>query len=138
MSVKRNILMSIKPRFVEEIISGNKSFEFRKKICSPDKIEKVYIYSSYPMKKIIGSFELNTVLEGVPEDIWEKCKMGAGITKKYFMEYYKDKDKAYALKIENLTIFDEFISPYETHKNFTAPQSYMYFDNISKNLGSAS
>lgn len=133
MSEKRNILLSIKPQFVKEIISGHKVFEFRKKICSPQKVEKVYIYSSSPMKKIIGFFELNTVIEGFPEEIWERCKNGAGISKKYFMEYYENKDTAYALKIENLTIFDEFISPYETSKNFTAPQSYMYVDNISIN-----
>lgn len=134
MSAKRNILMSIKPKFVEEIMTGQKVFEFRKRICKPEKVERVYIYSSSPMKKIIGSFELNTVLEGLPEEIWERCSEGAGISKSYFMEYYENKEKAYALKIENLTIFDEFISPYETHQNFTAPQSYMYFDNISTNF----
>ncbi|RXJ77212.1 hypothetical protein CRV03_05875 [Arcobacter sp. F155] len=129
--------MSIKPRFVKEIIAGTKTFEFRKKICQPHNIEKVYIYSSSPMKKIIGSFDLNIVLEGLPEEIWESCKDGAGVTKEYFMEYYQDKEKAYALQIENLKIFDNFISPYETNKNFTAPQSYMYIDNLSINSCSA-
>lgn len=137
MSNKRNILMSIKPKFVEEIMSGQKVFEFRKKICDPTNIEKVYIYSSSPMKKIIGSFEFNTVIEGIPEEIWERCKEGAGISKEYFMEYYQNKEKAYALKIDNLTIFDEFISPYEMEKNFTAPQSYMYADNLVINSFSA-
>lgn len=130
MSHKRNILMSIKPKFVEEIMLGQKVFEFRKKICDPNNIEKVYIYSSSPMKKIIGCFEFNTVIEGLPEEIWEKCKEGAGISKKYFMEYYQNKEKAYALKIDNLKIFDEFISPYELNENFTPPQSYMYADNL--------
>jgi len=36
-----NVLLSIKPKYVEEIKKGNKKYEFRKSLCSKEKREKI-------------------------------------------------------------------------------------------------
>ena len=49
-----NVLLSIKPKYVEEIRKGTKKYEFRKSFCSKKnqgKLEKIFIYSSAPVEK---------------------------------------------------------------------------------------
>ena len=49
------LLLSIRPEFVEKIISHEKKYEFRKRIFRKN-VDKIFIYSSSPEKKIIGYF----------------------------------------------------------------------------------
>ena len=52
------ILLSIKPEFVEKIISGEKKFEFRKSLPKRDGITTVVVYSTMPVGKVIGEFKV--------------------------------------------------------------------------------
>ena len=48
-----NVLISIKPKYIEKIKQGIKTFELRKRIFKNyDKINTIYIYSTSPIKKI--------------------------------------------------------------------------------------
>jgi predicted transcriptional regulator len=122
---KMDALLSIKPKYVKTIISGEKKFEFRKKIFL-NKINKVYIYSSSPDKIIKGYFNYNGFIEGSPEYIWEKCKGNAGISKTDFFKYFDGKDKAYALIINQFYNFQTNMKAKDLFESFTAPQSFMY------------
>ena len=57
-----NVLLSIKPKYVKGIMNGNKRYEFRRSIfrCRED-IELVYIYSTSPVKKIVGVFTIKSI-----------------------------------------------------------------------------
>lgn len=44
------VLMSIKPKFVEKIFAGSKTFELRKKLFKRT-VDTIVIYSSFPKKK---------------------------------------------------------------------------------------
>ena len=50
-----NVILSIKPEFVEKIFSGEKQYEYRK-ILFKQKVDTVYIYASRPISKIVGEF----------------------------------------------------------------------------------
>jgi hypothetical protein len=52
------VLLSIKPKYVKSIIEGDKRYEFRKTIFKNREINRIYIYSSSPVKKIVGTFEI--------------------------------------------------------------------------------
>lgn len=77
----KNVLISIKPKYVNEILSGEKKFEFRKKIFKQE-VENIYIYSTSPKKKIVAKFKYNGFLEGTPLEIWEKTLKNSGISEK--------------------------------------------------------
>ncbi|GAB7199863.1 hypothetical protein [Dickeya oryzae] len=49
------ILISIKPKYIEEILNGNKIIELRKK-CGEKFSEdcQIYLYSSSPVKALVG------------------------------------------------------------------------------------
>lgn len=122
-----NALISIKPKYVEEITSKNKKYEYRKNIFKKD-INKVYIYSTSPNKEIIGYFKYSGYLKGTPEEIWRITKEFSGIDETSYYNYFDNNECAYAIKIEKLHIFKEPIDPKSRINNFFAPQSYIYLE----------
>lgn len=67
------ILLSINPNHVENIMNGSKRYEFRKKACKR-KVDKMLIYSTTPIMKVVGEAEIEDILIGDPEIIWEKTE----------------------------------------------------------------
>ncbi len=121
-------LLSIKPEYVEKIISGEKKFEYRKKIFK-ENVDSVVIYSTMPVGKIIGEFSLNEIICDTPENIWSKTKLFSGVEEEFFNKYFDNVKSGFALKIENLNIYQTPINPKDLFKDFVAPQSFMYIEN---------
>lgn len=123
--MKKDVLISIKPKYVNEIRQGNKKVEYRKKIFKQP-VNNIYIYSSSPQQKIIGYFKYQGYYEGTPKEIWEKTKEFSGIAEKDYFKYFEGKEKAYAIIINKVVEFKEYISPKAENALFIAPQSYRY------------
>ena len=128
-----NVLLSIKPKYVEEIRKGNKKYEFRKSLFSKkniDKIEKIYIYSSAPVKKIVARFILAVILEDHPKKLWEKYKNFSGIDEVEYFKYYGKNERVFAIRITELKFFKKPIDPKSLFPDFVAPQSFCYIGDI--------
>ncbi|MDG6251362.1 ASCH domain-containing protein [Methanocalculus sp.] len=122
------VLLSIKPKYVEQILKGNKKFEFRKVIFKDQSVQEIFIYSSYPVKKIIGKFRVGDILEDHPDRLWMKVKDASGIDEEEFFNYFHGKEKGFAIGIDEMLQFDEPYDPWEHNSNFIAPQSFQYID----------
>lgn len=116
--------MSIKPEFLDKILTGEKQYEFRKSIFK-QKVERIYIYSTYPVKKIVGYFEVDEIIHKSPGELWNSYSEVSGISRRDFFKYFKGREKGYAIKINNIKVFNNFIEI----KDFTAPQSFCYIEN---------
>lgn len=119
-----SILMSIKPEFVQGILSGKKVYEFRKRACKRT-VDKIYIYSTVPVQKVVGEAEVETVLLKSPEELWRITQAGAGIDKGFFDQYYQDREEAVAYKLTNVIEYDKPKSLMDLGVK-VAPQSYQY------------
>ncbi len=119
-----NVIISIKPEYVAEIKAGRKRYEFRKTIFK-EKVEKVYIYASSPVSKVVGEFQPVDVITGTPAAVWKQTSKHAGITKAFYDGYFRGKSVAHAIVIQNLKMYD-------TPKNlpFHAPQSFRYIESL--------
>lgn len=122
-----NLLISIKPEFVKKILAYEKLYEFRKSIFKED-VDKIFIYSTYPVKKIVGYFEVNEIICESPQELWNSFSEVSGISKKDFFKYYADSNEGFAIKIDNLHIFEEYIDMSQ-YDDFRAPQSFCYVEN---------
>ncbi|MHA1409731.1 MAG: ASCH domain-containing protein, partial [Candidatus Odinarchaeia archaeon] len=100
-----NIILSIKPKYCEKIKSGTKTYEFRKSIFKR-KIGKVFIYSSSPVQKIIGTFEIDNIINDTPHKLWEICNGSSGLSKSEFFNYFNNTKQGYALKIGKTVFFE--------------------------------
>ena len=121
-----DVLLSIKPKYVKSIIELEKRYEFRKTIFKNREINRIYIYSSSPVKKIVGTFEIGGILEDHPNYLWDMVKEYAGINDRDFFSYFEGKSRAFAIEIQNLQRFNDPIDPYEKMPGFVPPQSYCY------------
>jgi predicted transcriptional regulator len=126
-----DVLLSIKPKYVKSIIEGGKRYEFRKTIFRNREIDRIYIYSSSPVKKIVASFEVGEILEDHPIDLWDNVKEYAGIDDQDFFSYFAGKSRAFAIGIRDLREISTPIDPRETVPGFVPPQSYCYLDDLS-------
>jgi len=123
-----NVLLSIKPKYVESIMNGEKRYEFRKSIFRREGIDRVYIYSTSPIKKIVGAFNIGDIIEGHPSRLWEECGEYSGLTEFEFFRYFNGKKRVFAIKIEGIKNFNNPIDPREIFPNFVPPQSFCYVD----------
>lgn len=118
------ILLSINPEHVDNILTGKKIYEFRKIQCK-EKVDKIVIYSTFPVMKVVGEADVDDVIVDKPESVWDITSEYSGITKLFFDKYYKNKDKAVAYKLSN-------VIKYEQPKSLSnygikcAPQSFVY------------
>ncbi len=128
-----NVLLSIKPKYVEKILNGNKKYELRKVIFKcREKLEMVYIYSSSPVKKIVGAFVIENIIEDHPEVLWAQFKEFSGINnEKEFFNYFGANKKGFAIEIGELEVFESPADPRILIPGFVPPQSFCYIgDNI--------
>ena len=122
-----NILMSIKPQYVEKILSGNKKYEYRKNRAKRNGIDKIIIYSTAPVMKVVAEVDIEEIIESTPDILWKKTKLESGITEEFFYKYYKNKTTAVAYKLGNIKIYDKPKSLNDIGVKYV-PQSFIYLD----------
>ena len=124
----RVALISIRPCFVEKILSGEKRLEFRRSWAA-EPVDVLVIYSSSPTQKIVATVNIVGVTKGSPTALWQLAKeKGGGVTRQLIYDYFKGKKLGFAIEIENLNIFEHPIDPKMVFNNFLAPQSFRYLD----------
>ena len=123
-----NVLLSIKPRYVEAILKGDKRYEFRKNIFRNKDVENVYIYATSPVKKIVGFFKVGNILEDHPVCLWDQLKEFSGLDEKEFFNYFGDNKSGFAIEIQSVTEFLNPLEPRDIIPSFVPPQSFCYFD----------
>ena len=119
------ILLSIRPEFVDKIFDRTKRYEFRKSLFKRNDVTRVIIYASSPIKRIVGEFEIESILSGDVDSIWEQTKHYSGITKEFYYSYFHKKKTANAIKIGKIIKYKKAKDLSFYHIN-QAPQSFCY------------
>ena len=127
------ILLSVRPEYVKNIINGKKKYEFRRKIFRKN-VSHVIIYSTRPMKKIVGYFEVGEIIEDSPKVLWKNYKKYSGMKKSDFFSYFNGCNIGYAIKIKNFLEYDKYKELNFIGNNIRPPQSYAYIDDTILNL----
>lgn len=123
------VLLSIKPKYADLIFDGTKKFEFRRTIFKNENIKTIVVYASSPVQKVIGEFEIETILNDELEMLWKKTKKHAGIDEAYFYEYFDKKEHGFAIKIKNTRRYEKSLCLKEDF-NLLPPQSFLYLSNV--------
>ncbi len=123
------ILLSVKPEYVDKIVNGNKQYEFRRKIFKKN-VSHIMIYSTRPVKKIIGYFEVDGIIKDSPKGLWKNYKKYSGMKSGDFFSYFNGCNLGYAIKIKNFVEYDEYKELNDIGNNIRAPQSYAYIDSV--------
>ena len=128
-----NVLLSIRPKYIEEMIKGNKRYEFRKSIFKRN-VDKVWIYATSPTKKIVGTFVIGKILKDTPDNLWNKFNGHSGMREQDFFDYYSGIKEGFALELKHMKLFKAPIDPKVFFPDFTPPQSFYYLDDTLINV----
>lgn len=121
------VLLSIKPQYVEQIFNGKKKYEYRRSMFKKDGINTVIVYATKPIGKVIGEFQIDEILEDNPKILWEKTKSYSGICKKDYMEYFKERNKGFAIAIKSTEVYKKPLNLTDLNPNIKVPpQSFRY------------
>lgn len=120
------ILLSVKPRFADQIIAGTKTVEFRRSWAAKP-VGLAVIYSSSPVQRLVGIVDVEGTVLASPSAVWTTCRSrGPGLERKELMEYFRGKSQAYGVLLGGVTLPSKPIPPKSLIKAFRPPQSYRY------------
>jgi predicted transcriptional regulator len=121
------VLMSIKPEYLTKIQIGVKRFEFRRKIFKRRDIAKIVVYVSGTVRKVVGELEIEYILCLQTSRLWNETRYFSGVTKKLFLDYFRDVEYGYAIKIKQY-IHYPIPQDLKTRYNISPPQSFRYIN----------
>ena len=96
----KTIILSIHPNHIEKILSGDKRYEYRKRI--PQDINYIIVYATAPTKKVVAIIEIDMVIKDTPQNIWDVTQSESGVSYEFFMNYFNGVSTAYAIKFRNI------------------------------------
>ncbi len=122
------VLLSVKPQFAEAILTGRKTFEFRRAVFRRQEVDTVVLYASSPTCKVVGEFTIAEVLSLALDALWQTTRHGGGIDRDYFDRYFEGRAEGYALKVKRAR---RYRSPLCLRKDLGIlhpPQSFCYLE----------
>ena len=132
-----NAILSIKPKYANAILEGDKRYEFRKASFRRD-VREVFVYATKPIGKIVCKFYVGEIIEDKPEKLWKNYRDLSGLTEEEFFTYFSGMRKGVAIEIEGVERFKEPIDPKMIYPEFTPPQSWIYLSSVEHPLDSYS
>jgi predicted transcriptional regulator len=126
-----DIFLSIHPQYAEKILDGLKTIELRRRFPTLNGFAgRLLIYSTTPIKSVIGFAEIEDVHYLPIKELWSEYSKVAYIEKSDFLEYFKGLTAGYAIELKNPQRFVEPLSIDYLKQNYgmIAPQSYRYLN----------
>lgn len=133
----KNILISIRPEYANQIMDGCKTVELRRRFTKEINTKtRLFIYSSGPVGAIVGSVRIDKVTELPVKQIWKQFGQAACIEKTDFENYFDGIKFGLALSLGKVTALDEVVDKEDMLDRWgiRPPQSYMY---LSAEIASA-
>jgi predicted transcriptional regulator len=98
-SLANKILVSIKPKYAAEILSGSKSVEIRRKFSRRWVGSRVVLYASRPLGALVGEATIDSVTSGGPEEIWSRFGSRIGCSSEEYEAYVRSAPDVYAIEL---------------------------------------
>lgn len=119
------VLLSIKPEFALKIFEGSKKYEFRRVVFKNRDVRKIVVYASAPVSRVIGEFDVETVIKKDIANLWEETKEFSGISEDYYLSYFDGKDEGFAIKVKEPKMYKKDLCLKENF-GVKPPQSFLY------------
>lgn len=125
--MSRAVLISIHPEHVANILSGVKVFEYRRVMPTQD-VSHLVLYCTAPVKRVVAVAEVAGRLKGPPSRIWAETAYGAGITRKFYRDYFSGQSSAGSFVLGNVYKLSEPLELADLSSCSVPPQSFGYLN----------
>jgi predicted transcriptional regulator/DNA-binding XRE family transcriptional regulator len=126
---QRDVVLSIRPQYSDKIVEGTKTVELRRRFpVSAPQGTLAYIYSTSPVRAMVGFAEIKDVLKLPIDEIWQQFEDQAFIAKADFDKYFEGVDHGFVLLFEGARSFSQPmpLSLLREQFDFEPPQSFLY------------
>lgn len=125
----RDVVLSIRPQYSEKILEGRKKVELRRRFpVSAPKGTIAYIYSTSPVRAMVGVAEIADVLKLPVVEIWRRFEEQAFIEREAFEKYFEGVEEGFVLRLEDARAFKRGLplALLRERFSFEPPQSFLY------------
>jgi predicted transcriptional regulator len=132
MPTDANILfVSIKPRFIEKILAGEKSVELRRVRPSVQPGARIIFYASSPSREVVATARIKAIDAGRPTAIWERHRAEVGLPRSEYRNYFAGASQAVGILLEEIERLPHPLPLADLRERldgFEPPQSFRYID----------
>jgi predicted transcriptional regulator len=130
---ERLMLVSIRPRYVGDILCGTKTVELRRIRPQIATGQLVAIYATSPVSAVVATCRVTKVEVAQPPVVKRSTLTAAAITGEEFDQYFRGSPQAVAIHLDAVTPLDEVITLQELRlhrRTYNPPQTWHFFDDI--------
>lgn len=127
----KHAFISIRPKHVENIVSGEKTVEIRTVNLNLKPGQPIWIYATIPVANLVAVAQVRAIHRHAPAKIWHQFKNTVAITKQEFDAYAGGRDKITAIQLSGVCILDKPMSLEKLRskqERFQPPQVIRYFE----------
>lgn len=127
-----HILISLEKRHAENIFSGQKHIELRRRAMNVKVGTTVWIYVKLPVGSVIGKARVSGFHCLAPSTLWRRFSDVSGVSRGEFFEYFEGVSKGFALALESAERMSEpapLAALRRASSDFHPPQFFMRLEN---------
>ena len=127
----RMVVLSLKPRFAEAILTGVKTVELRRTEPKIEVPTLALLYASSPVRSLVGTCIVASVRSASLGDLWDDHGREADLPYHEFQQYFEGVDRGTALTLAAPQAFKRRVPLQDLRakaKGFRPPQSFAYVD----------
>jgi len=106
-------------------MDGTKRVEFRKRGFGRE-VSHVVVYSSSPVKQVVGFFEILGIEEDSPRRLWNRYAQVGGIDKEEYDRYFSKAPSGVAIRVGRVHVLRQPFPLDQLKPGLRAPQSFAY------------
>ena len=131
------LLLSVRPEYAKKILAGSKQVELRRARPRLQPGDRVLLYVSSPQKAVVGSFQVEEIVEELLPVLWEMVETKAGMSPEEFYSYYQGVSTGVGIFFKEIRPFHKPVGLSLLRKKWSSwrpPQSYRYMSNSEYKL----
>lgn len=125
---RENILISLENRHAENIFSGQKQVELRRRRMRIAPGTIAWVYVKLPVGSLVGRVTIGAVHTSAPSTLWRRFGSLSGLTRKEFLEYFYGVTDGFVFVLENAQRLRSSLSLNrlrELEDGFSPPQFFL-------------
>lgn len=99
---EEHILISLTPRHAENIFSGHKLVELRRRTMHITPGTKAWVYVKLPVGAIIGRVTVRAIHTSPPASIWRRFGLVSGLSRCEFFDYFSGVTEGVVLELDDV------------------------------------
>lgn len=127
----RMVVLSLRPRFAEAILAGDKTVELRRTVPKIVVPTRALLYAATPVRALLGTCIVTGVASAGLAVLWQEYGSRTGLLHHEFQQYFEGVDAGAALMLAQPRPFSRGIPLRDLRarpRGFRPPQSFAYVD----------